>query len=338
MMQLTDRERKVLTVLQRGIALVEQPFRGLVLPESEVVELLQRALATGLIRRFGGVFDSRQLGYKSMLCAVDAAADSIDDIAAVVCRHPGVTHCYERQALIQGRQYPSLWFTIALAEQQFPPELEALRAQLAGAELLTLPAVQRFKVDVVFDLRATAAAEPAAEAFVRSEKTPTTYLLSALECKIVRLLAAQMPICTRPFAAVAHELAIETYVLLETLQRWQNQGMLRRIAPILHHRRAGFTCNGMCVWPVDGDIAAVAAELAASPEVTHCYQRPRLPAFPFDLFAMIHTGSRQALIQVFTDLSAACGLTSGNVLISTHEYKKTSMPYDQITDKQTLSG
>ena len=64
-------ECEVLTRLQQGVEPVARPFLDLALPEDDVVALLARAKADGVIRRFGAVSDARRLGYRSVLCALD---------------------------------------------------------------------------------------------------------------------------------------------------------------------------------------------------------------------------------------------------------------------------
>lgn len=327
-MHLTENDRAVLTVLQRGINPIESPFRGMALPEDDVVALICRAKAAGLIRRFGGVFDARRLGYKSVLCALDADAGQMADMAAIIARQPGVTHCYERRPLNQHARYPTLWFTLAMPWETFDAGLDALRAQLTGSRLLLLPALRRFKIDVVFDLRTRMRDEifPGSAALPQTQ-LPSCCPLSALERRLVRLLDQQLPLSTRPFNAIAEALDLPLQNLLHTLQRWQQQGILRRIAAVLRHRQAGYQVNGMCVWPLDDDVVNAGRCVASRPEVTHCYQRPRLDAFPFDLYAMIHTANREAALALFEQITVACNLPPGMIFISCHEFKKSSMKY-----------
>ena len=46
---------------------------------------------------------------------------------------------------------------------------------------------------------------------------------------------------------------------------------------------------GMIVWKVPKDkIADVGAQLGAFPQVSHCYERPTYPDWPYNVFSMIH--------------------------------------------------
>lgn len=332
-MKLTRQEEALLTALQRGVEPVERPFCNMPLPEDAVVDLLQRAWAAGLIRRFGGVFDARRLGYKSVLCAVDIDESQMEQAAAVIAAHPGVTHCYERRPMTADKQYPALWFTLALLHDRFDEGLAQMQMQLAENRLLLLPALRRFKIDVVFDLRTQERDEmfPGATAADsgQSKLAETFETFTEDERATVRLLEGNLPVSARPFDAVAEKLGVSVKTLLTRLNEWQRSGVLRRIGVILYHRNAGFKANGMCVWPVDSDIVEAGRRVAARTEVTHCYQRPRLPEFPFDLYAMIHTGSPSATKALFDEITAECGLPEGEVFISLREFKKSSMHYFQ---------
>jgi DNA-binding Lrp family transcriptional regulator len=325
-------EKAVLTQLQRGIEPVSCPFQTLELPEQAVLALLRRAQTEGLLRRFGGIFDARRLGYKSILCALDVSPERLAEKAAVAAAHPGVTHCYERRPSHGGCGYPLLWFTLAMLHDEFDEGLAVLRAQLEtrDSQLLELPALRRFKIDVVFDLRTV----DRDETFPGIHSAPVPQdegfrEFSGAEKALVSALDQQIPLTARPFAALAEKLGQTEESVLSALRAWKEQGVLRRIGAILYHRAAGFKANAMCVWPVDGDVAAAGRRVAARPEVSHCYQRPRLERFPFDLYAMIHTGNRDETRALFEEISSTCGLSNGELFASGREFKKSSMKYFQ---------
>ncbi len=328
---LTPTERDVLTRLQRGIALEERPFQGLPLTEDEVVALLRRARRAGLVRRFGAVFDARRLGYRSVLCGLDVGPERIEQAAAVISAHPGVTHCYERRPPDADKPCPSLWFTLALPRAAFESGLAALRSRVEPDPLLLLPAVRRFKIDVVFDLRTRERDESVPECTdaPSGHPAPTTPGDDFTEDDraLVRLLDGDVPVGTRPFDAIAAQLELPVAALLERLRHWRQEGLLRRFGVVLFHREAGFKANGMCVWPVDDDVVAAGRRVAARREVTHCYQRPRLPGWPFDLYAMIHTGTPSKTQALFAGITRDCGLPPGELLLSRREFKKSSMRY-----------
>jgi DNA-binding Lrp family transcriptional regulator len=293
------------------------------------LEILKKAQADGLVRRFGGIFDSRRLGYKSILCALDVSPEQLEEKAAIISAHPGVTHCYER-SLRDGTcgMYPSLWFTLAVLHDRYDDEITALQSAIGNrqSKFYELPALRRFKIDVVFNLDATGSHPPVTVEGVVPDVVPMEF--SKAEKALVRAIDQQIPLVEQPFAAVAEQIGQSEEWVLSTLRTWKEQGILRRIGAVLYHREAGLKDNAMCVWPVEpADLSRAGTCVASRPEVTHCYQRPRLDVFPFDLYAMIHTASRAETEALFEDISESCGLSGGELFASGREFKKSSMQY-----------
>ena len=309
--------------LQRGIPLVPSPLAALGaeldLSEDDVLRALSDLFAAGTARRFGAVFDSRHLGYGSTLCAVDVPAQDLERVAGLFMPIPGVTHCYEREG------QPNLWFTMTAPADRLQAELRALGEALAPYALLDLPALKRFKVEVVLDAgkghdpHAGRAREP------ESGGALPPPVLSERERDVVRMLQGNLLVSVDPFAAVADTLGWDHGELLTLLQDWKQQGILRRVGVILRHRKAGFTANGMCIWSVpDEDVDRAGRALACNPEVTHCYERPPWEGFPYNLFAMVHARERKITHAIYERLTKEAGLNEGKVLISVREFKKTS--------------
>ena len=74
----------------------------------------------------------------------------------------------------------------------------------------------------------------------------------------------------------------------------QERGLLRRVAAILYHRRAGFSANGMGVWKVpEEQILDVGRRMAAVRGISHCYQRPTYADWPYSVFTMAHGRSKE---------------------------------------------
>lgn len=101
-----------------------------------------------VIRRLGGVFDSRKLGYKGTLCAVKVPQDRIDEVAAVINSYLGITHNYLRD-----HEY-NMWFTI-LAQSPAKVEqiLKEIKEKTGIEDIINLPSQRFFKVLVNFDVR-----------------------------------------------------------------------------------------------------------------------------------------------------------------------------------------
>ena len=311
-------DQKLLVILQQGLPIVARPFarigEALGLSEETVLERVRGLLESGIARRFGAVFESQKLGYQSTLCAADLPADDLEAATARIAPNPGVTHCYEREG------HPNLWFTLTAPAEALQQELARISAALGPYEVLNLPALQKFKIEAVFgrDGQGSDTRKPL-------QTVVSVASLSEQERKVVRRLQSSIAVSADPFGVVAGDLAMDPAELLALLKRWEEGGVIRRIALILRHRQLGFSANSMCVWKVDASRLKAAGEsLALSRHVTHWYERPAFAAFPYNLYAMIHAKSREEAIGIFEQLGADAGLSDGRMLWSVREFKKSS--------------
>ena len=157
----------VLVALQSGIPICRRPFAALGdqfgLSEAAVIETIEHLFDSGAARRFGAVFDVRRLGYISSLCALSLTQSEREQLIPRLTPHGGITHCYLRGWPDEldpnlpggpgGTPAPNVWFTLAALSARFHSELAVVRDILQPHQLLVLPAVRRFKIDVVFDPR-----------------------------------------------------------------------------------------------------------------------------------------------------------------------------------------
>jgi len=320
---LSATEARLLSLMQRGIPIVVEPFAAvgdeLGLSASDVLAAIEAFRERGFVRRFGAVFDSRSLGYASTLCAVDVPAARLEEVAAALQPHPGITHSYERE----GR--PNLWFTLTAPADELDDELARLGCQIAPLRILNLPALRRFKIDVVFDMSGENRKPATAGRPPRPAQWSQTVPLTVKEKAVVRRMQGSIPLEERPFHTLAAELGYEVDELLELLRAWQSAGIVRRIGIVARHRNLGFKVNAMCVWDaVEEDTEETGRRLAGCPEVTHCYQRPRLPGVPYNLYAMIHADTREAARSILERISVTAGLQGGRMKVSLREFKKSS--------------
>lgn len=306
----------MLASLQRGIPLARRPFdelsREIGCGESELIAFADELLKSGVARRFGAVFDARRLGYASALCC--ATVDDPDYAATAVVECGEVTHCYLREA----SGCPNLWWTWSAPAECFEASLAKVPFPFH-----VLPAVRRYKIDVMFG----AATRVSEESTMDCLPIP-----DALERRIIRALQGGTELRPDYFSAIAEKLCMNEWNLLATLEMWRRQGRLKRIGLLLNHRKAGYSANGMCCFRIEGDTMEAGRALAELDAVTHCYERPLGEVFPYNLYAMIHCASIGEAEAGFEKLKSRLKRIerppSGSVmLISTKEYKKTSMSF-----------
>lgn len=146
--------------------------------------------------------------------------------------------------------------------------------------------------------------------------------------QIIRVLQEGLPLVSRPFQALAQVLGMSEETLIMDVKRLIDEGLIRRFGATVRHQDLGYVANAMVVWDVpDSQVHEAGRIMAGFEEVTHCYQRPRHPSWPFNLYTMVHGQTREKCLQAVERISRAAGLEKYRLLFSTAELKKSSMRY-----------
>lgn len=151
--------------------------------------------------------------------------------------------------------------------------------------------------------------------------------------RIIVATQGGLPLVPQPWDDVAGRVGIPVDELLARMQALLDRGVIRRIGAVPNHYAIGYTANGMSVWDIaDERVDAVGDFVGALDAVTHCYRRPRrLPAWPYNLFAMVHGRSRDAVERQIDGIAARIearfpGACRGrDVLFSSVILKKTGL-------------
>lgn len=154
--------------------------------------------------------------------------------------------------------------------------------------------------------------------------------LSEPEKRLVKVLQGTLPLDSlEPYKAAAESAGLSEAEVLATLGTWLESGVVRRVGAVIAHRRAGKTINVMTAWNCagDGQLERAVRELVALPEVSHCYERPRLAEWPYNLYAMIHVDDESRLMEIVAKVTRASGVNDYRLLPSTREFKKQSPKY-----------
>ena len=154
------------------------------------------------------------------------------------------------------------------------------------------------------------------------------FMLSSLEINIIRKIQEDLPLVPEPYKAIAEELGITEIELINKIEEFYNNGVIRRFGATLNHRKIGFKGNAMVVWKVpDERIKEVSEIMILFSEVSHCYERPTFPSWPYNIFTMVHGKSDQECEELVKKIASLTNLNDYNILFSTSELKKTSMKY-----------
>ena len=152
--------------------------------------------------------------------------------------------------------------------------------------------------------------------------------LTPLEKRLIHELSGDIGLSPTPFEELGRRLGLSEEAVVEAVRRLKSQGILRRFGATLRHQLSGFTANAMVVWQVaEAEVEEKGRILAAFDEVTHCYHRPTVAGWPYNLYTMIHAGSEEDCRVLARRMSVAAGVPEYELLFSDEELKKTSMRY-----------
>jgi DNA-binding Lrp family transcriptional regulator len=325
---LDELDKRLLNLMQGSFPIASRPYAHVAqqagITEQEAIDRVQRLLDERIIRQVTPIFDTRALGYSSMLVAAKVDAENPWRAANVINEHPGVSHNY-----LRNHEF-NIWFTIA-TEPGSPLGLERtleVLGRLAGAESIRqLPTLKLFKIRMDLEMEAgTEALASAAEAAEPAETEPQPY--DDYDVAVIRALQGDMPVVPEPYAPAAARLGVAEQRLLEHLERMQERKLLRRVAAILFHRRAGFSANGMGVWKVpDERIMELGPQMAAFRGISHCYQRPTYEDWPYSVFTMAHGRSKEECDAILDSIADSTGIDERATLYSSTEFKKIRLLY-----------
>jgi DNA-binding Lrp family transcriptional regulator len=327
---LDDTDKQLMNLLQSSFPLDPRPFREVAvkagLEEDEVMARTQRLLDERIIREITPIFDTTALGYQSMLVAAKVDPVNPHRAAAVVNEHPGVSHNYLRENAF------NLWFTVAVAPDSklgLEGTLEVLREATGAESMRQLPTITMFKINMNLEMEGgTAALAAPAEAVKPLPREPVP--IDEDDIALIRALQGPMEVRSDAYAPAAGQVGLPVERLLEHLRGMVTRKVLRRVAAILFHRRAGFSANGMGVWKVSEDrILDLGPKMAAVRGVSHCYQRPTYPDWPYSVFTMAHGRSKEECDAILDGVGEVAGLGGNDraTLYSSTEFKKIRLLY-----------
>ena len=331
---LDETDQKLLNLMQTEVPLVERPYaelgRKLGVDEAEVLRRV-KALKTGegekrgLIRQISAIFDSKSLGYQSTLVAARIAEDHLEAAAAIIGKHPGVSHNYQRTHSF------NLWYTLAV-----PPDsrlglektVEALHQMSGAISTRMMPTLKLYKIGVRFDLTgdAEAVAAPVYSEANRTRAEGTA--LTEREKRLIRVLQQDLPVESEAYGGWAQEAGVSVTELLGAARQFAAQGLMRRFSAVLRHREAGISANAMGVWVVPPEkqesFGVTAAGFSA---VSHCYLRQSYPDWPYTIFTMVHAPTQEQCQRVIGEIADVTGIGDHAMLYSTREFKKVRVKY-----------
>lgn len=335
MKTLSDLQKRLLNLLQEEIPLVPRPFeaiaRRLETSEDQILSELAHLKAGPhpVIRQISAIFDTAALGYRTSLVAARVEPTHLDQAAAVINQHPGVSHNYARSHAY------NLWYTLAV-----PPDsrlgldktVDILHRTSGAIQTRLMPTLKLFKIGVrlkVGDTAADPAARSQSAGFSEGDRNAAmAFPVTDTDKRLIRVLQQDLPVEPSPFNSWAAQAQVSVDELLQAIRRYESRHQMRRFSAVLHHRQAGFSANGMGVWKVPSESAETFGQTAATFDaVSHCYLRPTYEDWHYNLFTMVHARTPEDCQEVLAAIAKVTGVSDYAALYSVKEYKKVRMQY-----------
>lgn len=309
---------------QHGFPLRPRPFLALAAAsgcsEDRVLQLCRALQADGRLSRIGGVFHG-QAGGAALLAALAVPAQQLEAAAAIISAHPGVNHNYQREHRL------NLWFVMT------GPDAAAVDAAMDGLDAATglralrLRMLRAYHIDLGFDLRqpGLGPVRPA-----RPQQSFNVPAVATHDRPLAALAEAGLPLQPEPYQAWSDRLGRPVDELLQTLQRWQDQGTLRRFGAVLRHHDWGIAANAMGVFNLPDElpephIDRLGLALGRQPGVTLAYRRERAAGWPYNLYCMVHGRDHDRVRATLAAARHAAGLDGFDhqLLFSCRRFKQT---------------
>ena len=329
---LTPLETRIVNTLQGGFPLANRPFEAAGQALGISGEQLRHAIAGLLERkvltRFGPLFQIERMGGQFVLAALQVPEERYQVVTTQVNAFDAVAHNYRREHAL------NMWFVLATAAPAAMQQAIVDIEQATGLPVHAFPKLEEYFVGMRFTVggeqpvgQADSAGKPRAKA---ADANATNPALQDEDWPLIRACQAGLALDTdTPYVALAAPLGWSETRVLQRLQQLLDAGIIRRIGVVPNHYAIGYRFNAMGVFDVnDAAIARLGPQVGALDFVTHCYRRPRdLPLWPYNLFAMCHGASREAVLeqirQVRTLLGSEC--REHDALFSTRILKKSGL-------------
>ena len=340
----TKLEQQLLAIIQDAFPLEERPYLVLAeqlgSDEQSVFAAVENLRQSGIIRRIGGVYDSKALGFISRLCAGKVTESALEAFAATVNEIPAITHNY-----VRSHEY-NVWFTvIAQSEAEIQKIVEDVCSKTELHDVHVLLATKKFKINTVMG--------GSAAPVIRKNTCVRSKPMAGADRVRIRIACEDIPHSLTPFK--------DWGISCEELREDLDLRRMRRFGAILRHQEAGFADNAMVCfrlderretkdersvilsytklrtsvlklsYPLRGEQSeskdSAGAILASKPYISHCYERPAFEGFPYTLYAMMHAQSAEELDRNIKEAAESIGNPDYVVLRSVRELKKTSFRF-----------
>lgn len=139
-------DRQLINTLQSGFPLSEQPFAEvgveLGISESEALERVKRLRESGMLTRFGPMFQVERMGGAFVLAALAVPEERYEKVVEIVNSLPTVAHNYRREHAL------NMWFVLAAETPEGIEIAIATIESLTGLTVYAFPKEREFFVEL----------------------------------------------------------------------------------------------------------------------------------------------------------------------------------------------
>lgn len=139
-------DRKILNQLQRGFPVCARPYKAaaqdLGIAEDDLIGRLHALLDSGVLSRFGPLFDAEKLGGAVTLVAMSVPGNRFDEVAAQINAYPEVAHNYARDHAL------NMWFVLATETPGRILEVLAEIEAATGLQPISLPKEEEYFLEL----------------------------------------------------------------------------------------------------------------------------------------------------------------------------------------------
>ena len=148
-------DARIINSLQGGFPLTERPYRdaaaAIGLTEEALIARLGRLLDTGVLTRFGPLWQVERFGGAYLLAAMQVPEPRFEQVARALARFPEVAHNYRREHAL------NMWFVLAADSARAAADAVERIEAATGLAVLQLPKEREYFVGL--NLTAEAAAD-----------------------------------------------------------------------------------------------------------------------------------------------------------------------------------
>ena len=327
--QLSPLERDFINRYQGDFPLQEKPFKSIAeqldCSENELIQTIKNLREQKILTRFGPLYDAARLGGGLTLAAMSVPEDKFELVTQLVNAFPEVAHNYRREHKL------NMWFVLATETPVEIVQILSSIEKVTGLTVYNFPKQHEFYIGLRFDISKNNVHETISftDISMPDNESNDEYILTDLDRKIIKQTQSGLPITSQPYHTVACNIGCNADDVIERLKKMLISGVIRRIGAVPNHFRLGFKANGMTVWDVPDElIIELGNQVGQLGFVSHSYQRPRhLPLWPYNLFAMVHGHTREAVSEKTEQIKQILGenCRAHEILYSTEILKKTGL-------------